>query len=636
MLIIIKHLRLFAGFPVFLRNLALKLLYISAKAFFMNTTMSLNNVLPVPAGRGAHFLASAKSSEGGLARNSSPYDAGSSKNETIQQDRSITPEETPSDNLEKIDSETQPKVKPARNTDFKNILNRQIKSQKPADESVAQQTDVKTPPLDGYPTLDGSQPVATPVTTNDASTTDSLIPDIAVAGDTAPATNTPPQVADNTPQTQIADTSLLDTRICIEQRASSIENQVSSIFEQQSPQPDSSQQTQPTTSNLPASASSQLITAPDKPNVSTQQKTENVVSPGPTVIRNPSSDNSIPNANLELKPVDIAYHKTPAEGQETQVDYSSSAHSASNTNSSKSADQNASILPKDQPDNPTAESPAPQAVNIAKTNPAPDSRSAKTREQIRLNQQSPGSSKNQQSAILNQQLNQPPVSQGKITASPEKSDTPKADLQNVNTASQIAPGQAIPESNANVTNTVPAKLPTEALRNLSAADNDPAAAIREQISQSVTTAAQQVNRQITIQLNPPELGKISVKFTQAGSELTGLLEVSNPQTRADINQQIPEIIRSLEQAGVTVKHIDVTLSDLPGRSNPDSQRDNSSQANWDRSAGNNYQDSPRQHFSSESFTTPSSYSAFDSRVAISGAQIHSSSSYVPSGLDVLI
>ncbi|MGA2092857.1 MAG: flagellar hook-length control protein FliK, partial [Sedimentisphaerales bacterium] len=449
-----------------------------------------------------------------------------------------------------------------------------------------------------------------------------------------------PQVADNTPQTQIADTLIINgPSLPVQNQPSAASDKAAIIPNQpQSPQPDSSQQTQPATSNLPASAPSQLITAPDKPNVPTQQKTENIVSPGPSVIRNPSSDNSIPNANLELKPADIAYHKTPAEEQVTQVDYSSSAHPASNTDSTNSTQQNSAILAKDQPDNPAAESSAPQVINSAKANPAPDSRSAKNREQIRLNQQSPVSSKNQQSAIINQQLNQPPVSQGKTAASPEKPDAPKEDLQNVNTTPQITRGQTIPESNANVTNTVPAKLPTEALRNLSATDNDPAAAVREQISQSVTTAAQQLNRQITIQLNPPELGKISVKFTQAGSELTGLLEVSNPQTRADINQQIPEILRSLEQAGVTVKHIDVTLSDLPGQSNPDSQRDNSSQLNWDRSAGN-YNDSPRQHFSPDSFTTPSSYStyeSYESRLTSPHSLAVAGTATGYSGLDVLI
>ncbi|MGD0077652.1 MAG: flagellar hook-length control protein FliK, partial [Sedimentisphaerales bacterium] len=446
--------------------------------------------------------------------------------------------------------------------------------------------------------------------------------------------------ADNTPQTQIADTLIINgPSLPVQNQPSAASDKAAIILNQpQSPQPDSSQQTQPTTSNLPASTPSQLITAPDKTNVPAQQKTENIVSPEPSVIRNPSSDNSIPNANLELKPADIAYHKTPAEGQVTQVDYSSSDNPPSNTDSTNSTQQKLSILPKDQPDNPAAESPAPQVVNIAKTNPAPDSRSAKTREQIRLNQQSPGSSNNQQSAIINQQLNQPPVSQGKTAASPEKSDAPKADLQNVNATPQITRGQAIPESNANVTNTVPAKLPTEALRNLSAADNDPAAAVREQISQSVTAASQQVNRQITIQLNPPELGKISVKFTQTGSELTGLLEASNPQTRAEIHQQIPEILRSLEQAGVTVKRIDVTLSDLPGRSNPDSHRDNSSQASWDRSAGN-YNDSPRQHFSSDSYTASPyiNYSSLSpAQMSLAPVHSHSSSGYVPSGLDVLI
>jgi flagellar hook-length control protein FliK len=178
-------------------------------------------------------------------------------------------------------------------------------------------------------------------------------------------------------------------------------------------------------------------------------------------------------------------------------------------------------------------------------------------------------------------------------------------------------------------------LTPETIRNTALADKDIAQALREQISQSVNAAAQQLNRQISIQLNPPELGSVSVKFSQTGSELGGLIEASNPRTRAEIFQQIPEILRSLELAGVTVKRIDVTLSDLPGRSSHDSQRDNSSQFNWDRPAGNTFNDSPRQHFSSDSYSTPVISSSY--RLASAGTADH-----VPltatssSALDILI
>jgi flagellar hook-length control protein FliK len=299
---------------------------------------------------------------------------------------------------------------------------------------------------------------------------------------------------------------------------------------------------------------------------------------------------------------------------------------------------------KNQPVGFSAKSPDPQAINIIKTDQTNVPSRTNIQIQNHLNQQSLDSSENQQSAtcgeqsrtISNQQLIQSPFSQDKITDPLKKPDTPKTDLQNANPISQIARDPTTPESNANVTNSPNAKTAFESAHNLTSANHDPAGAIREQISQSVTAAAQQLNRQITIQLNPPELGKVSVKFSQAGSELTGLIEASNPRTRADINQQIPEILRSLEQAGVSVKRIDVTLSDLPGRSNHDSHRDNSSQFNWDRSAGNTFNDSPRQQSSSDYLTTSSHYSAYEPRIHISDGLAVAGTATTSSALNVLI
>ena len=61
-------------------------------------------------------------------------------------------------------------------------------------------------------------------------------------------------------------------------------------------------------------------------------------------------------------------------------------------------------------------------------------------------------------------------------------------------------------------------------------------------------------------MNPPELGKVSVKFQEQGGELTGTLEVSKAQTRTEIEQVLPEIIRSLADSGVAIKRIEVVLS----------------------------------------------------------------------------
>jgi flagellar hook-length control protein FliK len=126
--------------------------------------------------------------------------------------------------------------------------------------------------------------------------------------------------------------------------------------------------------------------------------------------------------------------------------------------------------------------------------------------------------------------------------------------------------------------------------------NDTAAAIRDQIFQSVQTSIQQGQREITVHLNPPDLGRVSIKFSEQGKELTGMLETANPQTRAEIRQAIPEIIRSLEESGISIKRLDVTLSDSSGRSDlsrqsaQDSLRDNSSKDLWQQLGNQNFND----------------------------------------------
>lgn len=68
------------------------------------------------------------------------------------------------------------------------------------------------------------------------------------------------------------------------------------------------------------------------------------------------------------------------------------------------------------------------------------------------------------------------------------------------------------------------------------------------------------DKEITIQLNPPELGKVCVKFRERGAEITGTLEVSKAQTRAEIEHALPEMIRGLTDSGIAIKRLEVVLS----------------------------------------------------------------------------
>ncbi len=86
--------------------------------------------------------------------------------------------------------------------------------------------------------------------------------------------------------------------------------------------------------------------------------------------------------------------------------------------------------------------------------------------------------------------------------------------------------------------------------------------IGKQILESIHNSISQqgAERQITVRLNPPELGKVSITFRQQDAELTGIMEVSKAQTRYEIEQTLPQIIRNLADSGIQIKRLEVMLS----------------------------------------------------------------------------
>jgi flagellar hook-length control protein FliK len=99
----------------------------------------------------------------------------------------------------------------------------------------------------------------------------------------------------------------------------------------------------------------------------------------------------------------------------------------------------------------------------------------------------------------------------------------------------------------------------------------------EQIRESIHSLTSQGDQQITIRLNPPELGYVSIKLIQQADEITGLLEVSRAQTRYEIEQVLPEVLRNLADSGVQIKRLDVMLED---QSQQQTYKDQSLQDDW--------------------------------------------------------
>jgi len=101
--------------------------------------------------------------------------------------------------------------------------------------------------------------------------------------------------------------------------------------------------------------------------------------------------------------------------------------------------------------------------------------------------------------------------------------------------------------------------------------------ILESIHSSLSREGQ--DQQITIRLNPPELGKVFIKFSEQDNQIIGLLEVSKPQTRIEIQQALPQIIQNLQHSGIQIRRLEVTLSEAE-QPEQEALKDQSLQNGW--------------------------------------------------------
>jgi flagellar hook-length control protein FliK len=81
-----------------------------------------------------------------------------------------------------------------------------------------------------------------------------------------------------------------------------------------------------------------------------------------------------------------------------------------------------------------------------------------------------------------------------------------------------------------------------------------------QVQESAKALLQSNKSEVTIRLNPPELGSVCLKVSDNGNQISGVLQVSRPETRHEIQQMLPDIIRNLEDAGISIKRFDVVLN----------------------------------------------------------------------------
>jgi len=124
------------------------------------------------------------------------------------------------------------------------------------------------------------------------------------------------------------------------------------------------------------------------------------------------------------------------------------------------------------------------------------------------------------------------------------------------------------------------RLPTQT-PNISGFDaaslRSPVQDVGEQILSSVHASLARADKQVQIRLDPPELGSVLVRIAEQGDQIRGILEVSRDQTRREIEQALPQVLKGLQEAGVQVRRLEVVVSDQPERG---SGRETSQQDAW--------------------------------------------------------
>jgi len=111
--------------------------------------------------------------------------------------------------------------------------------------------------------------------------------------------------------------------------------------------------------------------------------------------------------------------------------------------------------------------------------------------------------------------------------------------------------------------------PSESLATSSQAEATPfkssSESISQQISDSVQVSLARGDKELVIRLNPPELGSVSVRLEERGDTIAGILEVGKSETRREIEQALPQVIQSLQEAGVQIRRVDLTVADQPDK-----------------------------------------------------------------------
>lgn len=89
--------------------------------------------------------------------------------------------------------------------------------------------------------------------------------------------------------------------------------------------------------------------------------------------------------------------------------------------------------------------------------------------------------------------------------------------------------------------------------------------VADQIVRSIRAADARIGQQITVQLTPPELGKVRITLRSSGQQIRGVMEADNPDTLRRLEREAAGLTQRLSDAGLEVRRLDVVLARQDGQ-----------------------------------------------------------------------
>ncbi|HUU91009.1 MAG TPA: flagellar hook-length control protein FliK [Phycisphaerae bacterium] len=86
-------------------------------------------------------------------------------------------------------------------------------------------------------------------------------------------------------------------------------------------------------------------------------------------------------------------------------------------------------------------------------------------------------------------------------------------------------------------------------------------AVADQVAESIRVSGAPTGRQIVVQLQPPDLGRVRIIFRSEGDAVRGVVRVDNPETLSRLEREAAPLMERLQASGIEVRRLDVMLND---------------------------------------------------------------------------